>query len=1176
MPTYNNSTTINFNQSDYISNKPSIGTDGAYDKSMRFANKTVTLNLGDSDYGLAVFEVTYTGTLDYVSVGFFDPNGGFVSISQNLDGLYRPVKTTVQLDEYKIKNGDYTNPSNTFYVIVNVEGNIKSDLLNVCIAMGKIGTLPVTSSATISYNCPTQLYEYETGLHVYSPYDAIAGTSKLTTKLYSRTPIEQWVTNTKLYATRGFNNPALPYYYGYGDNVYKVGGVFDRSYGTQTQVTVTKKLFRSPKTTFETFGPQQWFDPIEQTSDACTMPFIEGVGQLRSVVSKTTLTQPQQYRYYMGYDSTVLRNSNDSVFTKYLMSNNQSNPVVGSTHALSKLLLGVAQGYDRSWGANDWAQGATVIGLALLAPLGAAISSSSIGISISAWFAGGIGPFSPWGITLFSNVGQWISTALVNPWVLGAIVLIALLVIIFGKKTKRYREECKQFLHHFTDTPYIEVSDVSNDVILYRDPTLTVVNNGYYCDGVYYYQQTGGKIVSKDLSFTNGMVNEDPLVFKFQYSLKADDPTNVTDYNSLIVLAYTSGKPLPHCGSGTIYYNNGNLSQTITPNCCDLETGKTTIITVENGSEFSCISQQDANDKALAVFNAAVDYAENYANYCDTISDDDIGEFNAYFTHEIKIENVPTQTILFYDNRNSGAVIGKNLYYDASGCQKALDGFYSVSGTTTYRTFYHTTNGTIDGIYSMSNSNSTTTTTGEPILTTDLDYSSNWFMNDTNVMTLTYLTNSYDNDKSFDPNSLYTNSNLKKGYIKNLTTLEDFQIYDNFNTTSHTEAKTGWYRPLIEWIYLPSFYYYKTQTITLDISERCSSFSRGFFVNSSLSGVPLTTTNPVSMVVNVYTENVGLSGTYNVTTSNSSPSTFVSYGNQIGIGEVVTGITINNITTPNPLNKTTYTIGSSTTCYTPPSCDLTIVSTETVDVSGGTLGSATITFTSSNGQTSYTLNGVSKGSCSSPFVVTGLSANTEYTVIVSDSSECFDEVTFTLGVSTFTFDADYMMLTYEFTDGDDLDTRTRIVSPFVGQDTTVEYIGWSYKSQWPMSGTPYLTWGGDNTGTGFESVLVNLNVFKSAYPSSTELVMDLRGFWFGTVGNNNVNVAATLWKGGTPTKSGFVWVNSTATGTYNIDSVGKKITSTSSTSGQRIATLTYNLTTGSGLLNNNDTTTPTV
>jgi hypothetical protein len=1180
MPTFNNSSTINFTQSDYTSARPSIGTNDAYDKSMRFANKTVTLDLGSTDYGITVFQVTYTGTLDYVSVGFFDPNGGFVSISQTEDGLYRPVKTSLILDEYKLKNDDFVNTSNVFYVIVNVEDTVKSNILNVCVSMGKRGTPPTTSSATISYNCPTPLYEYSTGLHVYSPYDAIDSTAKLRTKLYSKVPIESWTDNTPIYAAKGFNNPALPYYYGYGSNVYKVGGIFDRSYGTQTEVTVTKKLFRSPKTTYETFGPRMWFDSGAQTSDACTMPFIEGVGRLRSITSVSSLSKPEQYRYYMGYHSTDIKTSNDSVFTKYTMSNGQHNPVVGSTHALSKLLLGVAKGYDRSWDANDWAQGATILGLALIGPIGSAISTSAIGTTISAWFAGGIGPFSPWGITLFSNVGQWISAALVNPWVLGAIVLIALLVIIFGKKTKRYREDCRQFLHHFTDGPYIEVSNESHDTVLYRNPTLTTINNGYYCDGVYYYTQTGNKIVSKELSFTNAMINEDPLKFQFQYSIKADEPTTVTDYNSLIVLSYTSGKPLPYCGTGIVYYNNNNLTHNVTPNCCDLETATSTTITVENGSEFSCVSQQDANNKALAVFNAAVDYAENYANYCQVIADEEIGELDVNFTHELKVENTPTRATLFYDDRdNGGATIGKSLYFDASGCQKVLNGYYGVTGTTTYCTFYHTTNGVIDGIYYMSSSNSTTTTTGEQIVTTNLDYSSNWFLTNANAMTLTYLTNGYDNDMSFDPNSLYTDGNLKKGFINNLETLDDFQVYNNFNTTSHSQANTGWYRPLIDWIGNKPFYYYKEQTITLNVEERCGSlFNRGFYINSVLDGVPTTTTNPISMVVKVYTENVGLSGTYNVKTSNNSPSTFVQYGNQISGGEVVTGITINSITTPNPFNKTTYAIGTSTTCYTPPpsSCYLTIVSTETVDVSGGTLGSATITFAGSNGQTSYSLNGVSKGSCSSPFVITGLSANTEYTVIISDSSECTDDVTFTLGTSIFTFDADYMMLTYEFTDGDDLDTRTRIVTPFVGQDTPIEYIGWSYKSQWPMSGTPYLTWGGDNTGTGFESVLVNLNVFKTAYPSSTELVMDLRGFWFGTVGNNNVNVAATLWKGGTPTKSGFVWVNSTATGTYNIDSVGKKITSQSSTSGQRIATLTYNLTTGSGLLNNNDTTTPTV
>jgi hypothetical protein len=47
-----------------------------------------------------------------------------------------------------------------------------------------------------------------------------------------------------------------------------------------------------------------------------------------------------------------------------------------------------------------------------------------------------------------------------------------------------------------------------------------------------------------------------------------------------------------------------------------------------------------------------------------------------------------------------------------------------------------------------------------------------------------------------------------------------------------------------------------------------------------------------------------------------------------------------------------------------------------------------------------------------------------------------------LAINTFNFDADYLMVQYKFTDGVDLDTRTRIVIPDVGQDTTQEYIGW--------------------------------------------------------------------------------------------------------------------------------------
>jgi hypothetical protein len=180
------------------------------------------------------------------------------------------------------------------------------------------------------------------------------------------------------------------------------------------------------------------------------------------------------------------------------------------------------------------------------------------------------------------------------------------------------------------------------------------------------------------------------------------------------------------------------------------------------------------------------------------------------------------------------------------------------------------------------------------------------------------------------------------------------------------------------------------------------------------------------------------------------------------------------------------------------------------------------------------------------------------------------------------------MLTYEFTNGKDLDTRTRIVTPNVGQVVPTDYLGYgeNYKSQWPVStATPFEIWGLDNTYTGFESVLINLDRFTAAYPSATSVVIDLRAFWFETVGSNPVNVAAVLWKGGTPIKNGcynpdenayFCWTNPTATSTYNIDSVPVVITSRDFTRGQRVATLTYNLVTGEGIFNNNDKTTPVV
>ena len=211
-----------------------------------------------------------------------------------------------------------------------------------------------------------------------------------------------------------------------------------------------------------------------------------------------------------------------------------------------------------------------------------------------------------------------------------------------------------------------------------------------------------------------------------------------------------------------------------------------------------------------------------------------------------------------------------------------------------------------------------------------------------------------------------------------------------------------------------------------------------------------------------------------------------------------------------------------------------------------------------------------------------------------------------VSVNRFTFDADYLMVQYEFTDGQDLDTRTRMVTPDIGQDTTIEYIGYganycsgsgdySTAGIYPLgSGTNYiLKHACDNTGQGFESVLINLNNFTAAYPAENEITIDCRGWWYNTVGTNSVKLNVTLWKAGTivpPTFNNntlpthFTFTNPTASSSLVLKSSGATVqgpnvsstTAPLSNNAYRIGVIKYNLTTNVGTINNTDTTTPCI
>jgi hypothetical protein len=120
-------------------------------------------------------------------------------------------------------------------------------------------------------------------------------------------------------------------------------------------------------------------------------------------------------------------------------------------------------------------------------------------------------------------------------------------------------------------------------------------------------------------------------------------------------------------------------------------------------------------------------------------------------------------------------------------------------------------------------------------------------------------------------------------------------------------------------------------------------------------------------------------------------------------------------------------------------------------------------------------------------------------------------------VQSFGGNSAFVLITYTFTDGLDLDTRSRLFNPNAGQTTVDQFLGYTgatSQSVWPASGTAYLEWGGDNQGTGAEQVLLNVTAAKTAFPGKKYLVLELRGNWYVTKGFNPINIKADMFVGG--------------------------------------------------------------
>ena len=911
---------ITFSDNSFKSSKPTF-SQGSTIKGLVYSNNNENIKFTTNDYGYVTLEITYSGTSKYAGFSFSTDNGSTFSIGVNgIDNLFLPFKNG-KFDQYDIVLSP--NVTKTIHIILNPDSKKITNNINILGSVGKkAGTSSSSEQITINYECViTPLYKYLMGLHVYSAYDSIF-TPKLNTYLYSKNPINNWVNGSRVWSSSTFDVPALQYYYGYGNNVYKIGGPVDRSFGTKEKYEVWQTLWRKirskpPEINKIVIGPSSFYNSSDDTIDACINVLLTDAGIIKEIVNKNILPTPTKYKYYMGYDVSNKQLSNDNFFAKFVFSESKFYPITGLQHLMYRLVNGYVVSTGFNVNLSNQIGPLLLTGIPLLAA-GIILSVPALSGAISSIFIYG-GPFSSFVIPLFSN-----------PVTATAVTVIAIALLVIGffraltKKTKtEVQELCKKFLCEYTTTPYIELNNP-----LSRTPIMSVINNGYFSDGVYFYTQSGSQITQKELSSTNALVSEQPISREFMYSLTADEPNTVVDVTKLLLLPYTSGIPIefsvipyfsPSTGITVNITDNGELTQT--PN--DIS------YIIPSGYVISYIGQIEANTQLQNIILDINDIINNTYNYSETFSDLNLGELESSFTHEIRIESSSTDVNCYYDNTNqSGATINKKLFYDTTGKIKVLNGYYAVSGETYYRTFYKVINGTIVDIYNMLYSNSTTvtgTTDTISVINVNLNYSSNWYITSFSLNDIIEINNNILSQKYYNTDTLYSQTYVRRGYYNQSG--DSFYLYDN-NTNNYTlnDAPASDYKPLIDWLTEPPFSYYPPLSININIEEIClpsSSYNNslyGFYIKGGLNGYEVPLYNEVGLTIKVYINNDGLGNvlkhTYNVTT-NSSESTYISYSGFVSISDNVTLIEIFSINTTNPTNKITYTIGNFIGCVNP-------------------------------------------------------------------------------------------------------------------------------------------------------------------------------------------------------------------------------------------------------------------
>lgn len=121
----------------------------------------------------------------------------------------------------------------------------------------------------------------------------------------------------------------------------------------------------------------------------------------------------------------------------------------------------------------------------------------------------------------------------------------------------------------------------------------------------------------------------------------------------------------------------------------------------------------------------------------------------------------------------------------------------------------------------------------------------------------------------------------------------------------------------------------------------------------------------------------------------------------------------------------------------------------------------------------------------------------------------------------YDFNSIQLRFIWSTSNGRDFDTGTNITN---APGIPSEVVGWSWGSSENRT-QPFLYWGGDNTQSGAECVMVDIKSIQDVYtndPSLTmpeQLIVQLRGNWFGNKNDGIVAVECTAYKGGVIVKA---------------------------------------------------------